>query len=339
MELNAALVHQVDEGNEKGVALCMWAGADPHVPAPSLHFRSAWDDVEEGPDGELRYCGYSAVEEACSEGHLKILERLGPNPDLDDFDELFRIAESTSVVRFLARWAVPGSAFPVLRFQLYRLTWEYRYGAWHTLRTIEALFDVGMRWREGSREEIRDIRQTFLQVSDSTFVDLMKLFAKHDYCSPEVLRELGRTQSIRARMKKVGFIPPAEEDRGRFGHCRPTGAKKVLSSFGVDLPKRKKQRPRLPPSVSIGPWSRDGEEIRMDRATLFDIVWSKSRVQLAKEWGLSDVGLAKAFRRLQIPLPGRGYWAKTRAGKRVRRPKLPELPEGEAVEIVIRVAR
>ena len=69
-----------------------------------------------------------------------------------------------------------------------------------------------MRWREGSKEEIKDIRQTFLQVSDRTFVDLMKLFAKDDYCSPEVLRELGRTTTIRARMKKVGFIPPATAD-------------------------------------------------------------------------------------------------------------------------------
>lgn len=77
----------------------------------------------------------------------------------------------------------------------------------------------------------------------------------------------------------------------------------------------------------------------MDRAALFDLVWSKSMVQVAKEWGLSDVGLAKACRRLQIPLPGRGHWAKTRAGKRVRRPRLPELPDGEAVEIVVRVTR
>jgi hypothetical protein len=132
-------------------------------------------------------------------------------------------------------------------------------------------------------------------------------------------------------------LGPGTPERFQFGHYRPTGAKRVLSCFGVNLPKRKKQRPRLPPSVSIGAWSRDGEEIRMDRATLFDIVWSKSRVQLAKEWGMADVGLAKACRRLQIPLPGRGYWAKTRAGKKVRRPKLPELPEGEAVEIVVRI--
>ena len=93
--------------------------------------------------------------------------------------------------------------------------------------------------------------------------------------------------------------------------------------------------PCLLPQVQIGSWSQDGEEIRIDRVTLFDLVWSKSMVQLAKEWRISDVGLAKACRRLQVPLPGHGHWAKTRAGMRVRRPKLPEIPEGEAEEIVV----
>ena len=48
-ELNIALVHHADEGNEKGVQLCLWAGADPHAPAPSLRFP---DDSDED-DGEI----------------------------------------------------------------------------------------------------------------------------------------------------------------------------------------------------------------------------------------------------------------------------------------------
>jgi hypothetical protein len=38
---------------------------------------------------------------------------------------------------------------------------------------------------------------------------------------------------------------------------------------------------------------------------------------LAPKYGVSDVGLAKACRKLHIPLPGRGYWAKKAAGKSV----------------------
>jgi hypothetical protein len=57
--------------------------------------------------------------------------------------------------------------------------------------------------------------------------------------------------------------------------------------------------------------------------------------KLAKEWGLSGRGLAKACRRLQVPVPPRGYWAKLAAGQRPRRPRLPSLPSGQAEEIVI----
>ncbi len=48
---------------------------------------------------------------------------------------------------------------------------------------------------------------------------------------------------------------------------------------------------------------------------------------LAQEFGMSDVALAKACRRAEVPVPGRGYWAKKAAGKSVRRPPLPALKQ------------
>lgn len=41
---------------------------------------------------------------------------------------------------------------------------------------------------------------------------------------------------------------------------------------------------------------------------------------------MSDVGLAKACRRLKIPLPGRGHWARVRAGQSLKKTPLPQLP-------------
>jgi hypothetical protein len=64
--------------------------------------------------------------------------------------------------------------------------------------------------------------------------------------------------------------------------------------------------------------------------------------KLAKKYGLSDVGLAKTCRRLRIPFPGRGYWAKKQFGKPVRRTPLPKLPpnvSGEVQEFVVRELR
>ena len=47
-------------------------------------------------------------------------------------------------------------------------------------------------------------------------------------------------------------------------------------------------------------------------------------LELAKDFGISDVALAKRCRRLAIPVPGRGYWARVDAGQQPYRPKLPK---------------
>lgn len=66
--------------------------------------------------------------------------------------------------------------------------------------------------------------------------------------------------------------------------------------------------------------------IDISRQELYERVWAEPIQKLSKEYGLSDVGLAKACHRYNIPIPPRGYWAKKQAGKRVSRPAL--APEG-----------
>lgn len=63
--------------------------------------------------------------------------------------------------------------------------------------------------------------------------------------------------------------------------------------------------------------------MNFSRRQLYDLVWSKPVVSLAREYGFSDVGFAKICRRHNIPLPPRGYWAKINAGLQVARPPLP----------------
>ena len=77
--------------------------------------------------------------------------------------------------------------------------------------------------------------------------------------------------------------------------------------------------------------------LRLRRSELFEHVWPLPVETLAKEWGLSGRGLPKVCRRLRIPVPPRGYWARVAAGQRVRRPKLPAMPPGQGEEVVIRV--
>lgn len=75
---------------------------------------------------------------------------------------------------------------------------------------------------------------------------------------------------------------------------------------------------------------------RLTREELYRRVWQRPMRVLAQEIGISDAGLAKACRRAEVPVPGRGYWAKKAAGKSVRRPPLPALKqhrEGVSSEI------
>lgn len=63
--------------------------------------------------------------------------------------------------------------------------------------------------------------------------------------------------------------------------------------------------------------------VELTREELYELVWSKPMLHLAKELGISDRGLAKTCRRLNIPTPGIGYWAKLQHGQSVEREELP----------------
>jgi hypothetical protein len=64
-----------------------------------------------------------------------------------------------------------------------------------------------------------------------------------------------------------------------------------------------------------------------NREELYDEVWSTPMQKVAKKYGISDVGLAKVCRKLAIPVPGRGHWAKKEAGQAVKQLPLPPLKE------------
>jgi hypothetical protein len=63
--------------------------------------------------------------------------------------------------------------------------------------------------------------------------------------------------------------------------------------------------------------------LTMSRQALYDLVWSKPMTEVAAEFGISDVALAKRCASVEIPVPPRGYWARVQAGQKPRRPDLP----------------
>jgi hypothetical protein len=68
------------------------------------------------------------------------------------------------------------------------------------------------------------------------------------------------------------------------------------------------------------------------RRELYEQVWATTIRELANEYGISDVALAKICKKLAIPRPGRGYWARRAAGKPVKVMALPPLARGKSAE-------
>jgi hypothetical protein len=65
----------------------------------------------------------------------------------------------------------------------------------------------------------------------------------------------------------------------------------------------------------------------LTREELYERVWSKPATELAAEWGISDVALSKRCKKLNVPKPSLGYWARLAAGQTPTRPPLLPTPE------------
>ncbi len=76
-------------------------------------------------------------------------------------------------------------------------------------------------------------------------------------------------------------------------------------------------------------------QCELSRKSLFEMVWSQPMTKLAAQFKISDVALTKICRRHEIPVPGRGFWARVAAGYPLKRPelRLPSRPELEEIRI------
>lgn len=76
-------------------------------------------------------------------------------------------------------------------------------------------------------------------------------------------------------------------------------------------------------------------EIILSRKELYEKVWSKPMVVLAREFNLSDNGLRKICKKHNIPLPVIGHWQKVQNGKKTSTIKLPKSKNEEPIKINI----
>jgi hypothetical protein len=79
------------------------------------------------------------------------------------------------------------------------------------------------------------------------------------------------------------------------------------------------------------------EQIVLSRKELFDLVWSTPLLTLSKKFAISDNGIRKICKRMNIPLPQLGYWQKKAYGKSTLIKKMPKInPGGKEITLAIR---
>ena len=83
------------------------------------------------------------------------------------------------------------------------------------------------------------------------------------------------------------------------------------------------------------------ERTVVKREDLYEQVWTESGLTVARRLGISSVALSKICKKLNVPIPGRGYWARVRSGQKPKKPPLPASKPGQrmAHEIIQRRVR
>jgi len=309
-QIDRALRHFCYEGDLKWVSLLLWAGANPR--SVGAKHTEPDDEPEERQ---------TALELAAYHKDVAILKRLRPTTE-DDLTALLKCAavvvSKDSLHYLLELGANPNdkdngassavdsclSHIHVDGFSLWHdhrntSSWAIR-GSLDALRT---LLQTGALWNPDDRQEMNSIRRMLLGCEPDAIIELLKVLTEYKACSDETLEELFSKRMREHMAQKQWWM----------SHLK-------LRHLIQPKPSLRERQARIVP--------RDFAR-RYNREELYDKVWKLPMTQLAKEQGISDVGMAKVFRKLYIPVPGRGYWAKKAAGGKV--PARPPLPSVQVV--------
>ena len=326
-DLAAALQEQADialrqachDEDLKWVSLLMWLGANPRSKGLPTDYL---DDKDIADDPSSRE---SALQIACSSRKLAILQRLKPDPTVDNLSELMAAAASImttpETVAYLVNLganindkADGGSTAldACLRHIGWRESvWEAPYGMYRdktvplsrlgrSLSALQFLLQSGARWTPNERS-IGEARRSLYRLDGEGVATLVDLLRTHGACSDNVLQELIKTPKMRAMLKAAEKLRPQNQ---RLADS--------LARGGAPSSPKPKQ-PRL-------------FHARYNRQRLYEEVWAEPTQLVAKRYGVSDAAIAKGCKALGIPKPPRGYWAKKAAGRKVpSRPPLPNL--------------
>jgi hypothetical protein len=314
--LALALNEAVWENREKAVALLMWAGADSHRKVSTLRY----SDDDDDPDNERN----SAIERAVSFGHGRLLRYLKPNPDLDDFDELWGDVCDPESLDVLFDRCPPRDWSKAIERNISRMAWWF-HSPDANKACLERIFEH--HWGRLDTLEPRgcqDLRRDLLKIDyGSDFAWILERLAKPRHCDPKIFAELARTPAMKERMTRHGLGALLPAPSAKRTARRVVGPKQ--SRLKVRSPKEQHEEWL----ASLTPANRETFlSLVITRQQLYAEVWVDPVIKVAERYGVSDVAVAKWCSRMNVPRPGRGYWARKSAGRWVKQLPLPESRTG-----------
>jgi len=176
------------------------------------------------------------------------------------------------------------------------------YSVSESLEKIRILAAHRAIWNPDDAYEMNSLRRTLLECEPEVSVALFKIFVPNAMCSQDTWKSL---------FSSVRFRHHLETESWWLTRLK-------LRDFAAGPVRKIKGRPASSPPISRQLLA------RYDREQLYRQVWEQPMQKLAKEYGISDVALSKTCRKLRVPVPVRGFWAKKEAG--VPLPKRPRLP-------------
>lgn len=209
-QINMALRYHCSKGDLKWVSLLLWAGADPYAQLQSMS--------GEINDPEQDLCG---LEIAAQNGHFEVLKlkNIRLIPDHPIAENLMRFTCQAGNADFLTELISQGfdptrhkdRGSSLIMTSICCLQWSFEW-AWldrhkllsdtatrprDNLKTIQILFEHGVKWTPIDRGEINHVRRALLKVSAECIVDLVGIMAQHNGCSRDVIVQLMGTAAMR----------------------------------------------------------------------------------------------------------------------------------------------
>jgi hypothetical protein len=205
-DLAMALGEAVTEDRERAVALLMWAGANSHMPVPSLlWYRPSDEDDPETHTSPMMW--------AVMWGKGRFLPMLKPDPSLDDFEELWSHACDTDAIDHLAKIQPPRDWSRVILRNVKRMVADYG-DRWSAKQCVEKLSSAHhARLTSLPSDEVPYVRREILRCRDEHNLRwVLRWMSWPENCEPAVFNELTRTPSMRTRVASLharnSSVPP-----------------------------------------------------------------------------------------------------------------------------------